>query len=54
MPAAASWASASGRTLPEGWLPALYAWNRPAPLQFKIPSARIDRAELPVQRNKTL
>jgi hypothetical protein len=37
-----------------GWLPALYATNVPAPTLFKMASAMIDRAELPVQRKRTL
>jgi hypothetical protein len=36
------------------WLPALKARNLPAPTLFKIASAMIERAELPVQRNSTL
>src|SRR5580704_19639077 len=43
----------SGCTLPFGWLPALWAWNLPAPSLFKMASAMIERAELPVQRNST-
>src|SRR5262245_48296092 len=45
---------ASGCTLPFGWLPALYARNFVAPILLRIASAMIERAELPVQRNKTL
>ena len=47
-------ASAAGCTFPLGWLPAEKAWNRPAPLRLRIASARIERAELPVQRMRTL
>src|SRR3569833_2585100 len=43
-----------GCTCPLGWLPAEYAWNRPAPSLLRMASAMIDRAELPVQRNRTL
>ena len=35
-------------------LPALKARNFPAPTLFKIASAMIERAELPVHRNSTL
>jgi hypothetical protein len=35
-------------------LPALYARNFPCPRLFKIASAMIERAELPVQRNSAL
>src|ERR1700722_20977806 len=45
---------ASGRTLPEGELPALYAVKCGSRLPLRIASAIIDRAELPVQRNRTL
>ncbi len=46
---------ANGSTSPFGWLPALYARNLPPAIGawFAIASARIDRAELPVQRNST-
>ena len=46
---------ARGSTSPFGWLPALYARNLPPAIGawFAIASARIDRAELPVQRNST-
>ena len=54
MCAASSCLSASGGTAPDGWLPALYAVNRGSPLTFINPSAMIDRAELPVQRNSTI
>ena len=37
-----------------GSLPAEKAWKRPAPSFCRIDSARIERAELPVQRNSTL
>ena len=36
------------------WLPALYAVKFGRPRKFKIASAMIDRAEFPVQRNRTL
>ena len=45
---------ASGFTSPFGWLPAEYARKQPAPSLLKMLSARIERAELPVQRNRTL
>src|SRR6266508_2585671 len=45
---------ASGRTTPEGWLPALNALKTERPLKFRMASAMIDRAELPVQRKRTL
>jgi hypothetical protein len=54
IPADSIWLSASGRGCPDGWLPALYAVNLPLPLRFRIASAMIDRAELPVHRNRTL
>src|SRR3954452_13057825 len=47
-------ASVCGFTWPLGWLPALHARKRPAPTLFKIASAIIERAELPVHRNSTL
>jgi hypothetical protein len=40
-------------TRPAGWLPALCAMNCPLPSVFIRTSARIDRAELPVQRKST-
>jgi hypothetical protein len=52
--AASSRFSAYARTEPEGWLPALYAVNRGFPLKLRIASAMIERAEFPVQRNRTL
>ena len=36
------------------WPAAEKALNLPAPTRFRIASARIDRAELPVHRNNTL
>src|ERR1700738_4090255 len=39
---------------PLGWLPAEKALKRPAPTFRKMASARIERALLPVQRNRTL
>lgn len=41
-------------TSPLGWLPAENARNLPFPSRFRIASAVIERAELPVQRNSTL
>jgi hypothetical protein len=52
--ATSSCRSASGRTMPEGWLPALYAVNAGFRLEFSIASAMMERAEFPVHRNKTL
>src|SRR5260221_94438 len=46
--------SASGRTTPDGWLPALYAAKFGRPFRLRMASAMIDRAEFPVHRNKTL
>jgi hypothetical protein len=40
--------------LPFGWLPAEKALKRPAPSLRKMLSAKIERALLPVQRNRTL
>jgi hypothetical protein len=45
---------ASGRTTPDGWLPALYAVKFGIPLRFMIASAMIERAEFPVHKNNTL
>src|SRR5208283_4543600 len=53
-PATSSCFSASGLTRPVGWLPALKAWKLGLPRWFKIASARMERAEFPVQRNSTL
>jgi hypothetical protein len=39
----------SGADLPVGWLPALKA-SVGRPLKFRIVSAKIDRAEFPVQK----
>ena len=47
-------AAKSGRTIPDGWLPALYAAKFGKPLCFKIASAMMEQAELPVQRKSTL
>src|SRR6266404_1121542 len=52
--AASSVFSATGFTRPAGWLPALYAAKFGLPREFRITSARIERAEFPVHRNKTL
>src|SRR6266700_3045409 len=46
--------SASGRTTPDGWLPALYAVKNGLPLPLRMASATIDRAEFPVHKNSTL
>ncbi len=46
--------SATGLTAPFGWLPAENARKWPAPSLFRMLSARMERAELPVQRNSTL
>src|SRR5512134_337852 len=46
--------SASGCTRPFGWLPALKALKRPLPMALSRTSAMMLRAELPVQRNRTL
>jgi len=54
MPADSICLSASGRGAPEGRLPALYAVKAPFPRWFRIASAMIERAEFPVQRNRTL
>src|SRR5688572_9769516 len=45
--------SANGLTAPLGWLPALKARNFPRPAEFRYASARMDLAELPVQRKRT-
>src|SRR5690606_33978308 len=45
---------ANGFTAPAGWLPAEKARKRPFPTALRIDSARMLRAELPVQRNSTL
>src|SRR5262249_32579691 len=52
----ASWScsNASRRTAQLGWLPALKAVKLGLPLCFKIASAMMERAEFPVQRNRTL
>jgi hypothetical protein len=57
IPAISSCFNASGRGVPVGLLPALYAVNVPPIFiarWFRIASARIDRAEFPVHKNKTL
>src|SRR6201995_4896326 len=54
MPAERSCRMAPGRTEPEGWLPALNAVKLPSDLWFRMASAMMDRAELPVQRKRTL
>jgi hypothetical protein len=46
--------SAVGWILPLGWLPALKAVKFGEPLLLRIASAMMDRAEFPVQRNRTL
>ena len=52
--AASSSSNASGRTLPEGWLPALQAVKRGLPQRFIMASAVIVRAEFAVHRKRTL
>src|SRR3546814_4152932 len=42
------------RSSPLGWLPALNERKRPSPSRWRIASARMLRAELPVHRNSTL
>jgi hypothetical protein len=54
IPARASSLSASGRTVPEGCLPALKAVKAGLPLKLRMASAMIERAEFPVHRNSTL
>ena len=53
-PAFSSWRIASGRTAPDGWLPALKAVKLGKPLWLMMASAMMERAEFPVQRNNTL
>jgi len=53
-PRAFSTSSAIGWTLPWGWLPALYARILFSPSRFRMASARMLRAEFPVQRNSAL
>src|SRR5438105_14778565 len=55
MPASRSTCSASGlgRWFSRGLLPAENAWKRPCPMWFRSASARMLRAELCVQRNRT-
>lgn len=45
---------ASGLTQPFGWPPAEKARKRPLPSLLAIASARIERAEFPVQRKRIL
>src|SRR3984957_6353858 len=45
---------AKGLTAPLGWLPAEKARKRPLPSFLRMLSARIERALLPVHRNRTL
>src|SRR3954469_1826304 len=45
---------ADGLTVPFGWLPAENDLKRARPSLRRIDSARIERAVLPVQRNRTL
>src|SRR3546814_21114399 len=42
------------RSSPLGWLPALNERKRPSPSRWRIASARMLRAELPVHSNSTL
>ena len=44
----------NGFSWPVGWLPALYARNLPCPRWLRYASARMPRAELSVQRKRTL
>jgi hypothetical protein len=53
-PSFSSSSTASGCTLPLGKLPALKPLKRPFPQCSTSTSARVLRAELPVQRNRTL
>src|SRR6266704_2927292 len=46
--------SASERTTPEGWLPALCPVKKGLPFPLRIASAMIERAEFPVHRKRTL
>ena len=46
--------SACGFTWPLGQEPAEKALNLSPPIRFRMVSARIERAELPVQRKRTL
>lgn len=43
-----------GRTVPAARLPALYALKLGLPFKFRSAPAMIERAELPVHKNKTL
>ena len=52
--AASSCRNASGRTVPVGWLPALYPVKCGWPLWFRTASAMMERAEFPVHKNSTL
>src|SRR5262249_1304030 len=36
-----------------GWVPGVEAWNLPAPSLFRMASAMIERAELPVHKKRT-
>src|SRR5690606_8885792 len=53
-PVARSTSSAIGCGSPFGWLPTENARKRPSPMWLSSDSARIERAELPVQRNRTV
>jgi hypothetical protein len=53
-PADSSKRVAFGLTRPVGWLPAVNARKFGLPLLFKMASAKMERAEFPVQRNSTL
>src|ERR1700694_1875785 len=46
--------SASGRTIPDGWLPALNAKKLGRPFRLRMASAMMERAEFPVHRKRTL
>src|SRR5260370_29879552 len=52
--ASSSSCKAYGLTRPAGRLPALKPWKVGAPRWFRMASARIERAEFPVHRNRTL
>src|SRR5574343_651906 len=52
MPSAASSASERGCTSPVGWLPALSARQPAGARWLKVASARMERQELPVHKNR--
>lgn len=53
MPSRRNKANERGWTLPVGWLPALMARHFEPASALNVASARIDRQELPVHKNKT-